>query len=92
MKKFIETDNSTAEEQGFTQLIGEKVTVFACRYIYTGKLIEEGEGFIKLEDPSIAYETGSFSDKKFSDKQSLCVNSWNISKASIESFGVLNKG
>ena len=54
-------------------------------------MIEEGEGFVKLEDPSIVYETGSYDDKSFEDKQSLCVKYWNISKASIESFGVLNK-
>ncbi len=76
---------------GFTQLIGKTITVFCCRYIYHGKLIEEGEDFIKLQKPSIVFDTGDFEKKEFANIQSLQVETWNVSKQSIESFGVLNK-
>ena len=92
MKKlYTETKESTLEEQGFSSLIGEVITVYCCRHIYHGKLIEEGESYIKLEDPSIVYETGSYNETEFKDKQSLCVKTWNISKVSVEGFGILNK-
>lgn len=92
MKKYIETESENKiEEHGFTPLIGENITVFCCRYIYHGKLIEEGNDYIKLKNPSIVYETGAFSDKQFSDIQSLNVETWNIAKQSIEGFGVLDK-
>lgn len=92
VKKYIETESSNSqEESGYSQLIGETITVYTCRYIYHGKLIEEGEDYIKLLNPAIIYETGSYEDKNFADKQSLHTETWNIAKQSVESFGILNK-
>ncbi len=92
VKKYIEkeTDNPL-EEGGYSNLIGENITVFCCRYIYYGQLIEEGEKYIKLKKPSIVYETGCFSEKKFKNIQSMNTDSFCINKDSIESFGILDK-
>ena len=91
VKKYIEekTDNPL-EEDGYSELIGENITVFCCRYIYYGKLIAEGEGFIKLENPSIVYETGSFSKDNFETIQSMNTKTFCINKDSVESFGIID--
>ena len=84
MKKIIEEK----EGEGLEKLLGECITVFCVNYIYTGKLTGVNETCILLTDPSIVYETGSFSDKHWKDAQVL-PNDWYILINSIESFGVL---
>lgn len=93
VKKNIE-ENSIEyplEEDGYLNLIGKYITVFSCRYIYYGELIEEGKKYIKLKNPSIVYETGDFSEKKFTDIQLMSTKSFSINKDSVESFGILDK-
>ena len=87
----VSEEKKGSKKNSFTDLIGKNVTIFCCRYIYHGKLIEEQESYIKLEKPSIVYETGSFEDEQFKDIQSLKIKYWFINKESIESFGILNK-
>ena len=84
MKKIVEEK----EGEGFEKLLGERVTVFCANYIYTGKLMGVNETCILLTDPSIVYETGSFSEKHWKDAQSL-PHDWYILVNAIESFGVL---
>lgn len=84
MKKIIEEK----EGEGFEKLLGEKITVFCANYIYTGKLMGVNETCILLTDPSIVYETGSFSEKHWKDAQAL-PHDWYILVNAIESFGVL---
>ncbi len=84
MKKLVETNESSHMEN----YLGEVITVFACRYIYSGKLVSIDEISICLEDAGIIYETGELSDKKWKDRQPL-PKMWCISISSIESFGVL---
>jgi len=84
MKKLVEDT-----EEGLVSLIGETVTIFSCRYIYTGKLVGVNDTCVKLEDPAIVYETGAFTDKDWEDCQPLNVKFYYVATASIESFGIL---
>ena len=91
VKKYIEEKtNNPLEEDGYSELIGKNITVFCCRYIYYGKLIEEGKSFIKLQNPNIVYETGCFTENNFRDIQSMNTKTFSINKDSVESFGILD--
>ncbi len=87
MRKIVEVE----DKGGFEELIGDRITVFCCRYIYQGVLVEDGNDYLKLKDAGIIYETGPFDKKEIEDYQSLCVKEYFILKGSIESYGVLNK-
>lgn len=76
------------EREGLMALIGERVTIFCNVYIYTGKLVGVNDTCVKLEDASIVYETGAFTDKGFKDAQKLPYD-WYIQLSSVESFGKL---
>jgi len=76
------------ENEGLFALMGKRVTLFCGVYIYTGKLVGVNDTCVKLQDAGIVYETGSFSDKKWKDCQSL-PNDWYVTTQSIESFGEL---
>jgi hypothetical protein len=84
MKKLVES----SESEGLEALMGEMVTLFCCRYIYTGKLIGLSDTDAILSDAGIVYETGSFDNKDWSDMQKL-PNDWGVKIQSIESFGLL---
>lgn len=83
MKKLVEETG-----EGLEKLIGERVTLFCCRYIYTGKLIGVNDTDVLLTDAGIVYETGDFKDSNWSDMQPL-PNEWFVKTASIESYGIL---
>lgn len=68
-------------------LMGEVVTIFACRYIYTGKLVGVNDTCVELEDPAIVYETGPFDNKEWADAQKLPHKTFFIATGAIESFG-----
>jgi hypothetical protein len=85
MKKLIIEE----ENEGLLALLGETVTIFTSGYFYNGKLIGVNNTCIKLEKPSIIYETGKFSDSNFKDIQSLNTDYWYVSIQSIESFGLM---
>lgn len=84
MKKLIEEDMS----EGLEKLLGERVTLFCCRYIYTGKLIGVNDTCILLNDCGIVYETGELNTKEWTDYQKL-PHDWYVQIQSVESFGVL---
>jgi len=77
------------KEKGLESLMGKKVTIFCCRYIYTGELIGIDEQNILLKNPAIVYETGPFDKKEWQDCQSLNIPEWYIAIQSIESYGIL---
>jgi hypothetical protein len=84
MKRIIEeTDN-----QGLESLLGYRVLLICAGYFYEGKLIGVNEQCVELSDPSIIYETGSFSDANYADIQKLHVKKWFVSVPMIESFGL----
>ena len=85
MKKLIEID----ENEGLEKLMGEVVTLMCMNYFYTGKLTGVNEKCVKLENPSIVYETGEWSKKDWNDVQKLPCKELYVMVASIESYGVL---
>ena len=84
MKKLIEEVSG----EGLESLLGERITLFCCRYIYTGKLIGVNESCVLLTDCGIVYETGGLDSKTWEDYQKL-PHDWYIQVGSIESFGIL---
>ena len=84
MKKLVETSS----ENHLESYLGKIITVFACRYIYSGKLVSVDETSICLEEAGIIYETGELTYKTWKDRQAL-PNKWCIAIGSIESFGLL---
>ena len=68
--------------------MGHRITLFCVNYIYTGKLVGVDDSDVKLSDPSIVYETGSFSADEWKDAQAL-PNDIYIRTSAIESYLVL---
>ena len=87
MKKLVQVQE--VENEGMLKLMGKRVTFFCLNYIYVGKLIGVNDTCVLISNPAIVYETGSFTDKKYKDEQSLNVPKFYIQKSSIESFGEL---
>ena len=86
MKKSVQVVE--VEDEGFMALMDEVITIISLNYIYTGKLIGVNESCVLLENPSIVYETGPFTDKKWKDAQAL-PNEMYIQIGCIESFGIV---
>ena len=86
MKKSIQVVE--VENEGFLALMDEVITLFCANYIYTGKLIGINEDCVLLENPSIVYETGAFSEKNWKDAQKL-PNQIYIMKSAVECFGII---
>lgn len=87
MKKLVQVQE--VEEVGLIELMGKRVTFFCLNYIYVGELTGVNDTCVELTNPAIVYETGKFSDAKYQDEQSLCVEKFFIAMNCIESFGVL---
>jgi len=75
--------------EGLESLLGEKVTLFCTRYIYTGILTGLNDNFCLLTEPKIVYDTGAFDKKDWQDAQSLPKPEWYVMLHSIESFGIM---
>lgn len=74
--------------EGLESLLGEKVTIFCTRYIYTGILTGLNDNFCLLTNPYIVYETGAWDKKDWADAQKLPKDEWYIMLHSIEGFGI----
>lgn len=85
MRKLIESDANA-----FDSLLGKKIVVYACRFIYTGILEAVDNNTLLLSDAHIIYDTGEHhSNKKAWATVEPCWTShWNVQIASIESFGL----
>lgn len=81
MKKLIEETG-----EGLIALLGEQVVIICACYIYSGKLVGVNKTCIKLEDPHMVYETGTWTDKKWKDAQPLGAKFHYIATGMIESF------
>lgn len=75
--------------EGLRSLLGQRVTLFCCRYIYTGQLIEVDDTCVKLEDCGIVYQTGEFKDVAWKDYQKLPHKHFYVTTQSIESYGLM---
>lgn len=75
-------------EKGFQKLLGKRVLVLCAAYFYEGILIAVNKDYIKLSDAGIVYDTGRWSEKKYSDLQKLHQEEWYLQTGLIESFGI----
>ena len=85
MKRLI----TETEDDGFSPLMGEKVTLLCANYFYTGKLVGVNEAFVELEDPAIVYETGDWKAATYADVQALGCKTLRVSVAAIEAYGII---
>lgn len=83
MKVLVREDGA----EGLEALLGESVLLMCANYFYHGKLVGVNATCVKLEDPSIVYDTGAWTNSKFSDEQALNVKHWYVKTDAIESFG-----
>jgi hypothetical protein len=85
MKKVIEESEGTTIEQ----MLGEKITFYCCRYIYTGVLKSIDEFSFQIDGAKIVYDTGEFTDPGWKDAEDFPKKVWNVTRQSVESFGAL---
>lgn len=86
MKKLVKVEEVAGE--GLVGLMGQRITLFCLNYIYTGDLVGVNDTFVKLENPAIVYETGSFNDTAWKDAQKL-PNDLYVQLSAVESFSVV---
>lgn len=86
MKKLMQV--CEVEAEGLVALMGERITLFCLNYIYTGKLVGVNDADVLLENASIVYETGAFTDKQWKDAQPL-PNPVYVRCSAIESYTLL---
>lgn len=86
MKKIVTVQE--IEGEGLEALLNERVTLLCARYIYCGDLVGVNDTCILLENAEIVYETGAWSDKKWSMAEKLPKAIY-IQRQAIESFGVM---
>lgn len=80
------------ETEGLEALLGKRVLLMCAGYFYEGELVGVNSTCVKLSDPAIVYETGSFQDKEYEDIQKLHANTWYVQTGLIESFGLSKNG
>jgi hypothetical protein len=86
MKKIVEV--TEVKSEGLEALLGQEVLLFCLNYIYTGTLAGVDHTFVLLQNPSIVYETGAYTEKGYADSQKLHTDKWYVQRSAIESFGV----
>jgi hypothetical protein len=67
-------------------LLGEPVILLCGNYFYAGKLVGVNKTVVELEDASIVYETGNWSNATWADAQKLGRTSCYIRVQWIEAF------
>lgn len=83
------TTEESKEINNLEDLIGETYLFQCARYIYHGKVKDVNATYIQLENASVVFETGDYSNSEAEDKQEL-PKGCQIMRASIESFYKLN--
>ena len=85
MKKIVEEVSG----EGLVSLLGEKVIIYACRFIYTGILKGVNDTCILLNGAKIVYDTGANTRDKteWACDENCWSKDWYVQIASIESFG-----
>ena len=72
---------------GLQSLIDEQVELWCLNFIYAGILREIRIDAVLLENPSVVYETGDFTQRQHQDAQSLNRQYWWVKRSAIESYG-----
>ena len=86
MKKLVQTVE--VEGEGLVALLGEKILLMCSNYFYSGKLVGVNDTFVCLEEASIVYQTGAWSNKSYDDQQLIGPKLWYVQVSSIESYGL----
>ena len=77
------------EGEGLESLMGKRITLMCSNYFYTGVLAGVNTTCVKLTDPAIVYDTGSWSKEKYEIEEALPTTIY-VQTAAIEAFGELN--
>jgi hypothetical protein len=72
--------------EGLVSLLGESVLLMCANYFYTGTLVGVNETCVKIDNPSIVYNTGEWSADSWADVQRMNVGTLYVQIAAIESF------
>ena len=83
MKKLVKCEE--VEGEGLLGLLGEKVILLCANYFYAGKLVGVNDTCVRLDDASLVYETGAWSDKNWKDAQ-LMGDGHYVMISAIESY------
>lgn len=73
--------------EGLSALLGKRVILLCSCYFYEGVLEWVNDSFVRLSEAKIVYETGSWSNKAWSDAQLTNINPMYVMTSHIESFG-----
>jgi len=84
MRMIIEENN----KEGLDALLGKRVLLMTAGYFYEGKLVGVNASCVKIEDPSVVYETGKWTDDSYADIQKMNASHWYVAMGLIESFGL----
>ena len=84
MKKIVNI--TEVDGEGLIGLLGQRVTLLCANYFYTGLLVGVNGNCVRLDDPSIVYETGEWTEKEYKDSQRLPGTVYVMLNA-VESFG-----
>ena len=85
VKKIVEVEVDE-NEHGLGALLGKKVSIMSVVYHYAGTLVEVNGECVALEDAGIVFETGDFSNQKYTDFQKLPTDRVYVQLATIEAF------
>ena len=85
MKVLVESK----DDEGLIAFLGKKITIFCGVYIYTGKLVGVNDTCVKLDEASMVFSTGKFSESKWSDAEAFPAKVHYVQLSAIESFGDL---
>ena len=65
------TDLVEVNNKGLVSLLDEHVLIMCFNYFYCGKLVGVNGTFIKLENAYIVYDTGIFSNTKYTKAEKI---------------------
>ena len=71
----------------YKQYIGQRPTVYAMNYIYTGDCLAVEGGSIVFDNAMIVYNTGDHKEPNWSDAEEMR-GRWSVAIQSIESHGI----
>lgn len=86
MMKRIKKEVQMVDGEGLMALLGERVLLMCMNYFYEGVLEGVNSEDVLISDPGIVYETGPWTEEKWTDRQSLGHPEHYIRKSAIESY------
>ena len=84
MKKFVVT--TEVDREGLESLGGEQVLLLCANYFYAGILEGVNDDFVKLKDPRLVYDTGTWTAASWKDAQPMGVEFLYVRIPFIESY------